>query len=451
MTSVASVSPCYPTFVSCYWKSSSDGELLVGEIPVSSLAQQYGTPAFLYDRSILERKYSALRTALPDRFAISYSVKANPNPAILKFFLEKGAGLEIASVGEFYQARGAGCSPENIVFAGPGKTETELDVVITQGIGEIHAESELEIERISAISRRLGVRTCLAIRVNPNEDGEGGAMRMGGKPAPFGVDEEQLAPLLGRVANDPYLDFCGVHIFAGTQILDHKLLLAQYEKGLEIFKLAAAQMKIRLRTLDFGGGLGIPYFPGDAELDTGRLGENLCKLMAGIEREECFAQAKFMVEPGRFLVGEAGVYVTRINDIKISRGKKYLILDGGMNHHLAASGNLGQVIKRNFPMAILTKLNPSATEEVDVVGPLCTPLDTFGRSVQLPHAEVGDLIGIFQSGAYARTASPLGFLSHPTPPEVWVEGRQDFLIRTRGTAEDYVADVRHLSDGESVS
>jgi len=451
MTSPSSVSPCYPAFVSSYWKSSSDGELLVGEIPASSVAHQYGTPVFIYDRAILERKYSALRNAIPDRFAISYSVKANPNPAFLKYFLEKGAGLEIASAGEFYEARSAGCSPENIVFAGPGKTEAELDAVITQGIGEIHAESELEIERIGAISKRLGVRTSLAIRVNPNEEGLGGAMVMGGKPAPFGVDEEQLAPLLRRIASDPHLDFCGIHLYAGTQILDHKLLMAQYEKGLEIFRLAAAQMKFPLRTLDFGGGLGIPYFPGDTELDMCQLRENLCELLAGIEREDCFAQTKFMVEPGRFLVGEAGVYVTRINDIKVSRGKKYLILDGGMNHHLAASGNLGQAIKRNFPMAILNNLNASATETVDVVGPLCTPLDTLGRSVQLPHAEVGDLVGIFQSGAYARTASPLGFLSHPTPPEVWVDSRQDFLIRARGTPEDYVADFRLLRVGESVS
>ena len=252
------------------------------------------------------------------------------------------------------------------------------------------------------------------------------------------------------MTDDRHLDFCGIHLFAGTQILDHKLLLVQYEKGLEIFRHAAAQVRIPLRTLDFGGGLGIPYFPGDHELDMSQLREDMGKLMAEIESDDCFTQTKFVVEPGRFLVGESGVYVARINDIKTSRGKKYLILDGGMNHHLAASGNLGQVIKRNFPMAILNKLHVSATEEVDVVGPLCTPLDTLGRSVQLPPAQVGDLVGIFQSGAYARTGSPLGFLSHPTPPEVWVEGRQDFLIRSRGTLEDYAADVPPNGVSESV-
>ncbi len=431
-----------PDFVTSYWKSNSGGELLIGGVTVSSLVAQHGTPVFIYDQNIVERKYLALRTALPRRFAISYSVKANPNPAFLTFFLEKGCGLEIASSGEFCQARNAQCSAQDILFAGPGKTEAELELVISQGIGEIHAESKLEIERISAISKKFGVRTPVAVRVNPTEDGQGGAMRMGGKSAPFGVDEEELEPLLHRIAVDPHLDFRGIHLFVGTQILDYELLLMQYRKGLEIARCAAVAVDLPLHTLDFGGGLGIPYFPGDSELNLGLLGNGLQELMVEIEKDGCFAQTKFLVEPGRFLVGESGLYVTRINDIKISRGKKYLILDGGMNHHLAASGNLGQVIKRNFPMAILSKLNIPVTEPVDVVGPLCTPLDTLGRSVLLPPVEVGDLIGIFQSGAYARTASPLGFLSHPTPPEVWVEGGQDFLIRARGNPEVHFADAR---------
>ncbi|MGA9543873.1 MAG: hypothetical protein WBQ85_09900, partial [Candidatus Sulfotelmatobacter sp.] len=300
-----------PEFVAPYWRGNATGELIIGGLTVSSLAARHGTPLFVYDRAVVDKKLSALRNALPPRFAISYSVKANPNPAFLRLFLENGCGLEIASAGEFFQALTAGCSPENILFAGPGKTEAELELVIARGIGEIHAESKLEIERISAISRKLDVRTRVAVRVNPSEEGQGGAMLMGGKSAPFGVDEEQLAQLLCRIANDQHLDFCGIHLFAGTQILDYGLLLAQYAKGLEIARRAAAHMNAPLRTLDFGGGLGIPYFPGDTELDLSRLREGLHDLMSGIEEEECFAQTKFMVEPGRFLVGEAGIYVAR--------------------------------------------------------------------------------------------------------------------------------------------
>src|SRR6202142_1833793 len=221
-----------PGVVAPYWKCNAGGELMIGRFTGSSLADRHGSPLFIYDRAVVEQKLSALRNALPPRFAVSYSVKANPNPAFLRFFLENGCGLEVASAGEFYQATSAGCSPQNILFAGPSKTEAELELVIARGISEIHAESELEIERIGAISKKLGVCTRVAVRVNPGEEGQGGAMRMGGKSAPFGVDEEQLAPLLSRIANDQHLDFRGIHLFAGTQILDYKLLLAQYEKGL---------------------------------------------------------------------------------------------------------------------------------------------------------------------------------------------------------------------------
>jgi diaminopimelate decarboxylase len=432
-----------------YWRSE-DGELVVGGLPVSQIAAFYGTPLFVYDRAVINKKIAALRDALPARFSISYSVKANPNPEILRIFLESGCEVEIASAGEFRISRSAGCPAAKIVFAGPGKTESELAYVISRGIGEIHAESELEIERINSISNKFGVRAKVAVRVNPGEDAQGGAMLMGGKSAPFGVDEEDLPKVIKQIAKHPSLEFSGIHLFVGTQILDHQLLLSQYEKGLQIFRCASAMTGHPLHTLDFGGGLGIPYFAGESEIDLNRLRDGLHTLMSRVEKEACFAQAKFMVEPGRFLIGEGGLYVARINDIKISRGKKYLILDGGMNHHLAASGNLGQIVKRNFPMAILNKIDLPASETVEVVGALCTPLDVLGRSIQLPRVEVGDLIGIFQSGAYARTASPLEFLSHPSPPEVLVEDGGHNLIRERGSAEDRVIDMAQIAARESV-
>jgi len=434
-----------PEFVSSYWQAKSTGELVIGGVPVSTIVSRYGSPLFAYDRDILERKYWALRSALPERFAICYSMKANPNPEIMTFFLQKKCGLEIASLGEFFQAVHSGFSAKDILFAGPGKTEAELEEVIARGIGEIHAESETELRRISALSQKLCVRTRVAVRVNPGEEGQGGAMQMGGKSAPFGFDEENLEWILHQIVGDPHIEFCGIHLFAGTQILDYELLLKQYRKGIEIARRAAAAINARIRTLDFGGGLGIPYFSGDSELNLAQLGSGLRALTAELETDTYLMETRFVVEPGRFLVGEAGVYVARVNDIKVSRGRKYLILDGGMNHHLAASGNLGQVIKRNFPIALLNRLNEPATETVEVVGPLCTPLDTLGRSVVLPKPKIGDCLGIFQSGAYARSASPLGFLSHSAPPEVWVEEKQDFLVRRRGSWKDYVRDAQPIS------
>jgi diaminopimelate decarboxylase len=419
----------------------SGSELRLGRgLSVSAVASQHETPLFLYDRTVLDRKLSQLRAALPANFSISYSVKANPSGAILRYFLENGCGLEIASSGEYVQARHACCPPQRIVFAGPGKTPAELEYVLTHGIGEIHAESELELERIGGICRRLGKRADIALRVNPTEDAQGGAMRMGGKPAPFGIDEERLDSAVDKTLADSNLNLCGIHLFIGTQILSSDILVTQYRKGLDIARTIAHRIGHPLRTLDFGGGLGVPYFSHETELDMAAVCEGLQRLMAEIRLDDSLAGLQMMVEPGRYLVAEAGVYITRVSDIKISRGKKYLIVDGGMNHHLAASGNLGQTIKRNYPLALLTKLREALCEEVDVVGPLCTPLDVLGRCVKLPRAEVGDLVGVFQSGAYARAASPLGFLSHPAPPEIWVDRVSHNVVRRRGEFEDYLAD-----------
>jgi len=417
-----------------------NGELSMGGVLVSELAGRYGTPLFVYDQSVMDRKWDLLRNTFPPEFSICYSVKANPSQAVLRCFLEKGAGLEIASAGEFRQAQSAGCPPEKIVFAGPGKSETELELVLGHGIGEIHVESLREAARIATIARRRGVRARVALRVNPGGEAEGGAMRMGGRPAPFGVDEENLDEVVGRLLSMDALEIVGIHLFTGTQILDFEVLLSQYRKGIEIARRAAGIIRVPLETLDFGGGLGIPYFPHERSLDTGKLRQGLDELVATVRGDQLFSGTRFLVEPGRYLVGEAGVYVTRINDIKTSRGKAFVIVDGGMNHQLAASGNLGQTIKRNYPVAVLSKLDRPAREIVEVVGPLCTPLDVLARGINLPEVDVGDLIGVFQSGAYARSASPLGFLSHPTPPEVWIDNGGHRLIRRRGEPDDYLRD-----------
>src|SRR5580700_426806 len=424
---------------------SSERELCIGGVAVSELAHQYETPLFVYDPGVMDKKWSLLRDALPPAFSIHYSVKANPNQTILKHFLLKGAGLEVASAGEFCQALNAGCAAEKIIFAGPGKTESELELVLGKGVGEIHLESVREAERVSAIAQRRGLEARVALRVNPSGEAEGGAMRMGGRPAAFGVDEESLEEVLDRLLSQKNLDFRGIHLFTGTQILDFQILVNQYQKGLEIARRVAARLKKPLDTLDFGGGLGTPYFPHEAPLDTIQLKTALDILFKPFHDDPLFAGTQFMVEPGRYLVGEAGVYVCRVNDLKVSRGKKFLILDGGMHHHLSASGNLGQTIKRNYPVAVLNKLNEPAEETYDLAGPLCTPLDVLARGAKLPRIDVGDLVGVFQSGAYGRSASPLGFLSHPAPPEVWVENGSHCLIRRRGEFADYLRDQLPVS------
>ncbi len=414
----------------------SDRVLRVGGVSIEDIAAEFGTPLFVYDSTVLDRKWTELRRSLPPGFSIYYSAKANPNRAILRHFLGKGAGLEVASLGELERALAAGCPPERVLFAGPGKTEAELERALTAGIGEVHVESALEVQRIGRLTRRLGLRARLGLRVNPGADVQGGAMRMGGKPAPFGVDEEDLDKVVDLLLADPAFDFRGLHIFSGTQILDPTVLVNQYRRGIEIARRLAHRLGRPLATLDFGGGLGVPYFATESPLDMDKLREQLQALMAEVEGDRLLAGTRFLVEPGRFLVAEAGIYVARINDIKVSRGKTFYILDGGMNHHLAASGNLGQVIKRNFPLAVVNRLGEAFSLTVDVVGPLCTPLDTLARDAALAPAEVGDLVGIFQSGAYGLSASPLGFLSHATPAEVLVADGASTLIRPRLRWED---------------
>lgn len=423
-----------------------DGELSIDGLSAGAISLRYGTPLFVYSQSALDKKYALLRDALPPQFSIFYSVKANPNSAIIRHFLPKGCGFEIASAGEFYQALSAGGRPENIIFAGPGKSVAELEAVLRKNIGEIHVESSLEAERIEKLCQELGVRAQVALRINPQGEAEGGAMRMGGRPAPFGVDEETMDDVLAALLALPHLNFRGIHLFAGTQILDFSILLTQYRKGLDIARRAAIRSGRPLHTVDFGGGLGIPYFSHEQELDVIQLRSGLRDMMAEIADDPLFANTNFVVEPGRYLVGDSGIYITRVSDIKVSRGKKFVIVDGGMHHHLAASGNLGQTIKRNYPVAVLNKMDLPAEETVEVVGPLCTPLDVLARNVNLPRVAVGDLIGVFQSGAYARAASPLNFLSHATPPEVLVEDGQGRLIRHRGSYEDYLRDVAPVEE-----
>lgn len=415
------------------------GELLVGGVGIGEIVERFGSPLFVYDAGVLRSRLEELRGALPAGFSLCYSVKANPNPAILRFFVGEGVGLEIASSGELLQALASGCDPHAILFAGPGKTEDELALAVERGVGEIHVESLTEARRLARLGEAAGRAVRVAIRVNPSAEVGGGGMRMGARAVPFGVDEDQLGPVVDAIESSPGLHLVGVHLFVGTQILDHGVLLRQYHEGVKIARTMSDRIGRPLETVDLGGGLGVPYFPHETRLDLAGLREGLEGLRAEIADDPRLSGARFILEPGRFLVAEAGIYVSRVTDVKTSRGKTFAVIDGGMHHHLAASGNLGQTIRRNFPLAVLNRMDEPSVGPVDVVGPLCTPLDNLGRSVELAVVEVGDLVGVFQSGAYGLSASPTGFLSRPTPAEVLVEGGGARLIRPAGRPEDYLA------------
>jgi diaminopimelate decarboxylase len=394
------------------------GMLAVGGIRVDRLAERVGsTPFFSYDRRLITARIELLRRVLPAEIHLSYAIKANPMPAVVQHLSPLVDGLDVASAGEMRVALDTPTPATRISFAGPGKRLGELTQAVAAGV-MIEMESETEIERTAAVGHRLGTRPRAAIRVNPDFAVKGSGMRLGGGPQQFGVDSERVPSLL-RALRDRDLDFLGFHIFAGSQNLNAAILMDAQRKTVELAVRLAEEADEELHYLNIGGGFGIPYSEKDAPLDIDAIGGNLNTLLADVVRPR-LGSTRVAVELGRYIVGEAGVYITRVVDRKESRGATFLVVDGGLHHQLAASGNFGQVIRRNYPVKIATKLAQPPVERATIVGCLCTPLDLLGDNLMLPRAEIGDLVAVFQAGAYGLTASPTAFLSHPYPVEVLV-------------------------------
>ena len=395
-----------------------ENRLLIGGIPIDRLAERVGsTPFFAYDRALIEQRIARLRNTLPDTVRLAYAVKANPMPAVIHHLAGLVDGFDVASARELRQALDAGMRPDDTSFAGPGKTDVELLSAVATGV-TIELESLLEARRVAAAGNRLGIRPRVAVRINPNFSVRGSGMRMGGGPQQFGVDAENVPELLTELGQAD-LDFLGFHIFAGSQNLDSAIIGEAQRQSLELVVSLTQYCPSPVCYLNLGGGFGIPYFERDLPLDLAKVGDNLGQLMETVVASE-LPEARVTIELGRYIVGEAGIYASRVIDRKVSRGKTYIVVDGGMHHQLAASGNLGQAIRRNYPIAVGNRMQGAPTEVVSVVGCLCTPLDLLGEDVALPDPQVGDLVVLFQSGAYGLTASPTAFLGHDLPVECLV-------------------------------
>ena len=380
------------------------------------LAERVGeTPFFAYDRGLLTARVAGLRAALPSGIDLSYAVKANPMPAVVHHLSGLVDSFDVASAFELRIALNTTMPPNRVSFAGPGKGTAELRQAVAAGV-TVELESGTEARRLVEIGQQLGVRPRVAVRVNPDFEIKGSGMRMGGGAQQFGVDVEQVPALLKKLAGSE-ADVLGFHVFAGSQNLRADTLAEAQRKTVDLLLRLAEIAPAPVRYLNLGGGFGIPYFERDTPLDLTAIGANLDELLKEKIRVQ-LPDARVVVELGRYVVGECGVYVTRILDRKESRGRTYLVVDGGLHHQLAASGNFGQVVRRNYPLAIGNRMNEEATETVTVVGRLCTPLDLLGDRVTLPPADIGDLVVIFQAGAYGFTASPTAFLSHPEPAEI---------------------------------
>jgi len=393
-----------------------DGELAIGGQKASALLSEHGSPLFVYSTRGLETRMAQLRTAMPDVLNLHYAMKANPFPPLLRHMVGLADGIDIASGGELRMALEAGAAPENISFAGPGKRDEELDQAIRAGV-TINIESPGECDRALKIGATLGKRPQLAIRVNPDFDLKGSGMKMGGGAKPFGMDIELVAPAVKRLT-DAGADWRGFHIFAGSQALSAEAIIETQAQTLELAARLAKTIGRSPAHINLGGGLGIPYFPGDEQLDIVKVGQALSDQFAQLP--EILSTTQFAIELGRYLVGEAGVYLTRIVDRKESQGQIFLVTDGGLHHQLAASGNFGTVVRRNYPAAIANRLGEEPSETVSIVGCLCTPLDRLSDNAAMPKADVGDIVAIFCAGAYGATASPSNFLGQGAAREILV-------------------------------
>lgn len=396
--------------------ADASGRLLIGGRDIEALIAEAGdTPLFVYDFALIRERISMLRQALPPQVGLHYAIKANPMPKLVSAIAPLVDGLDVASEGEMRVALASGIG--HISFAGPGKRDRELEAAILAGV-TINLESEGEARRALAIAGRLGLRPKLAVRVNPDFDLKGSGMRMGGGAKPFGVDSGEAAALVRQILSAG-ADWRGFHIFAGSQALDAAAIAEAQRQTIELAGRLADEAGAAPPLVNLGGGFGIPYFAGDAPLDIKLIGKELEEALEN--KPESLAQSGFAIELGRYLVGEAGVYLTRIVDRKTSHGEVFLVTDGGLHHQLAASGNFGTVVRRNYPVALASRFAADPTEIVNIVGCLCTPLDRLAEQVRFPHAESGDVVAVFMAGAYGFTASPGAFLGHPAARELLVD------------------------------
>ena len=394
-----------------------DGVLAVAGRPVTEWVEQAGeTPLFLYSADKIRARVAQLRAAMPDRLALHYAVKANPFRPVLELFAGLVDGFDIASGGELALVQAAGIDAGLVSFAGPGKRDRELEAAIAAGV-TLNLESEAEARRALAIADRLGVTPRLAIRVNPSFDLKGSGMKMGGGAKQFGIDAERV-PALAREIVSAGAEWRGFHIFAGSQALFAEAIAETQGQVLALAAQLTRESGVPLPHCNLGGGMGIPYFPGDTPVDLTLVGERLAEQFAALPDE--LRDTQFCLELGRYLVGEAGVYVTRILDRKVSHGEVFLITDGGLHHQLAASGNFGTVVRRNYPVAIATRFGAEVEEEASIVGCLCTPLDRLADKGGFPKADVGDLVAVFCAGAYGASASPASFLGQGPAVEMLV-------------------------------
>ncbi len=409
-----------------------DGMLQGGQLAgtsAASLAEEFGTPFFVYDLDLIERRVAALRTALPHGFRVAFAVKANPALAVVAHLRRCGIGADVASGGELETVLRAGVQPAAIAMTGPGKRDAELSAAVSAGVGVITVESPGELKRLEVVATAAGVRQRILLRLAVSEDARLETIRLiGGVEGKFGMPLATLTETARAAANSPHLELLGLHAFGASNLRDADLLADHVAELVEIARRVAGDAGFPLRLVDSGGGLGIPYAEGEPPLDLGRLGRRLAEMRSRWDLDAGLREMEVLLEPGRFLVGPAGAYVARVVDVKGPDSAPVAILDGGINHVVRPA-----LVRSEHRLAVLATDAVRALVPTTVAGPLCTGLDVFATGAMLPRPRVGDLVALLDLGAYGFTESMPFFLSHPTAAEVAVKGGNAKLIRQRIT------------------
>ena len=394
-----------------------NNSLSIGDLELSDIFNMgYTTPLYIYSKDIIKNKISILRNQFSPNFKIYYSIKSNPFKDVISYLLKHIDGFEVSSINELNLALDTGISGSNICYTGPAKNIDELELAI-QSKAVISVESKIEIEKAIRIGSNLNVSPNIIIRVNPNFKQHRAGMKMASGSSPFGIDAELIPKFIEWIENAK-LNLKGFHIYTGSQILDADAINDAQCKTFQLFSELSGKCKNPVEIINVGGGFGIPYFSKHCPLDIHSVANNLNSLLLELGTKTFSRNLIPILELGRYIVGESGVYICKIIDKKISRGKTYLITDGGMHQHLAASGNLGQKVRKNFPIFIANKISSGKNEKVSITGKLCTPLDILADDVEISESEIGDYVVIMNSGAYGLSASPINFLGHPAAQEI---------------------------------
>jgi diaminopimelate decarboxylase len=416
-----------------------DGRL--AGIAPSDLAERFGTPAFVYDLDAAGRQVDALRVVLPARADLAYAVKANPNLAVLRHLAAMGLGADVASGGELRHVLRAGFDPGRVVMTGPGKRDEELAAAVEAGVRAVTVESVGELRRLARIAAGLGRRQPILLRAAVTEAARLERVRLVGDDGAgkFGMDADDLRVAAAEAVSSPSLKPIGLHAFGASNVTDAAALAAHIEATVALARDLATGAGFQLRLVDAGGGLGIPYEAREEGLDTLALGERLAALADRMDADPATRQTRLLLEPGRFLVGQAGAYLTRVLECKQVGGHHVVIVDGGI-HHLLRPALVGQ----EHRVRLLSGRGAGSDggpgrHPVTVAGPLCTGLDVFARAAVMAVPEPGDLLAVLDVGAYGATESMPLFLSHPVPPEIAVRGGEAWVARPRIEPDAWLA------------